>query len=73
MTDTTKKAWWELVKFFGRVALLGAVGAIVAALVNLLPMVENEFLKYVLGAVLIAADKWIHSNKDIKYRGIVPF
>ena len=67
------EAWVDLGKFIGRVVLLGAVGAIVAALINLTPQIENETIKYVAGAILVTADKWIHANKDIKYNGIVPF
>lgn len=66
-------AWNELIKFLLRITILGGAGVLVGSLINLLPQVDNEALKAILGVVLIAADKWIHNNKNISYKGLLPF
>ena len=69
MTDSIK----ETTKTTTRVAILGAVGTVVAYLIDkLLPGTPQAVTTAVITLVLVGIDAYIHHSK-IKMTGIIPF
>lgn len=68
MKKTLRTSIWETVKFVGRSALLVGAPAVITELAQSKP--EWGFW---LGVAAMVVDKFVHENKDIKAKGLIPF
>lgn len=62
-------AQWEAAKEVARLALMGAVGAIIAWLTDL----DQSTTVVVVTFVLRYVDKWLHKSENTELKGLVPF
>lgn len=62
-------AQWEAVKEVARLAVLAAIGAVIAWLSDL----DQTTTVMIVTAVLRAVDKWIHKSEETELNGLLPF
>lgn len=69
-----KKAIIEALKELARLALFGALSAVVLWLGDAVNALDPTSLQFMIGTALWRiADKFVHENKNIDRQGIAPF
>lgn len=69
-----KQALLETVKEVARIAVFGALAALVTWLTSKVATFDPTTVQYIIGTVILrAADKYIHNDPTTKAKGILPF
>lgn len=69
-----KQAILETVKELARLAIFGAISALVTWLTSKVATFDPTTLQYIVGTVILrAADKYVHNDPSNKAKGILPF
>jgi hypothetical protein len=69
-----KKAIIEAVKEIARLAVFGAIGAVLTWATSKVGSFDPTSIQYlVVTAVIRFVDKWVHANENIKAKGLLPF
>ncbi len=69
-----KKAILEAVKEAGRLALFGAISAVLAYVTGMVQTLDPASAQAVIGLLILKfADKYVHKSKNIDANGIAPF